>query len=338
MQRRGAGHLLLPHPVAVLAHAGGQIRFAFRSGREVEPQNNGNLFGRQSWSHFPGVAPADDDRLHLELRREVQGAVDLVGRIGFERDRELPVECRPERFEARVGGGALPGLPAGVVGGPLPLQPAGVEHRLPGVSDDPHQRGRVLGTDDPTESRVRCDRTAEDRVTRDGAAEAHQGARAGHVTAIGHNKVSREADLPPRRNRLLIQLESRLDGELGGQPLAVVGLGGDERVGADVLGRGRSAKGPAQCGVVATGTTGIEEAGVHGQPLTLGNERVRRDREVGSDGDDQPVADDHRGLRQNRPGLDHDPRVTDGVSRGAQVGGVLGRDRDTECGGQERTE
>ena len=341
VQRRGAPDLQLPQPVALLADAHRQVGLALGGGGEVEPQDHRHLLRREPVGDLPGVAPADDHRLQLELGGEIERAVDLVGRVGLERDRHLAFEGGPEGFEARVGGRALAGLAAGVVGGPLPLQPPGVEQRLPAVRDDAHERRRVLAPDHPPELGVHGDRGAEDGVARNGTAEAHERARAGEVPAVRGDEVGGEADLAPRPDRVLIELERGLHRELRGEPLAVVRFGGDERVGCGVIGGGRAALRPAEGGVEPARAARVEKAGVHGQPLPLGDERVGRDGEVRADGDDQPVADDDGGLRQHGPGLDDDPRVADGVGGGLEVGRVLGRDRNDwsrKWGCEERSE
>ena len=340
VQLRGTGHFKLSDAFAVFPHAHGQVRFAIASGGKVESQNHGHVAGLQSVGHFPGVAAAHDNRLQLELFGKVESPVNLIRRVGFKGDWQFAFECGPKCFQARVGEGSLPGAATSFKRRPLPLQPTGIEHRLPIVSDDTHERAGIIAAHHTAEASVKRDRPAKNRIAGYRATQTHEGARSREVAAIRRDEMRREPDPTPGSDGIFIELQRGLNRELGREPLAVVWLGRDQRIGGDFLHGRRPGERTAQRRVEAARAARIQESRIDREPFPFRHEGIGRDSDIGADRDDQPIADHDRGLLDDGARLDDDPRIANRVGRRFQVGGILCRDerRCRECNrNRERT-
>jgi hypothetical protein len=143
-----------------------------------------------------------------------------------------------------------------------------------------------------------------------------------------------EAQAAPGVSLFVVRLQGSTYLELRRDALAVVGLGGGQGLAGEVLGAGFPQGRAAQGRVETPVAQGVEETGVHRQPLAVEDQGVGRHGGVGAHGLDEAVADDHGGAGQDLAGLDDHAGVADGEDRRPQGVGLDGQEWD----GKEQNE
>ena len=293
----GTADFLSSQTFAFFAHAGRQIRFSWTCGGKIEPENYRYVFRFEPIGGFPGVSSTDNNWLEPKFRSKVERTMNLIDSIRLECDREFTFQTGPKGFQARVVWRLFAGSATSFVGCPLPLQPTRIEHRLAVVCDDSHKGHRIFGAKDASKVRVLGDGSSQSCFARDCTAQADESTGSRKVTAIGNGKLGREAGTPPRSDRFFIEFQCRMHGELRRETLAIIRLGGRERVGSDVFNSGCAGLGTTQRRVVPALASGIEEPGINSKSFTFGNQSIGGNGDVGADRGDQTIADDDGCLR-----------------------------------------
>ena len=189
----------------------------------------GTLAAFKRVGDLPGLGPAGDDRLELQLLGELQGVEDLVAMLGVEDHRLLPLGIGDQGGEPGVGVGAGACLACGL--GPDLVVGQGAAELL--LDRSIRSRRRCRGSAPPRRrpaaagrvgSRRRCGggsltfratRVGHDHLAGDPAVEVDHAALAGDQAA-GRLDVGREDAVGPgHRDVLAVGVERRAGPQLG---------------------------------------------------------------------------------------------------------------------------
>ena len=286
---------------------------------QLEAEDDRRMRGLEPLGHAVRLAPADDHEPQRELVGQVQRAVDLVGALGFEKDRPARTPQRRQHREVFIDrDGRLRVSPG--VGAHLRV-PVGIEHRLPQQRGDAQRRARVgapladLTSRRCGERRREGQRPGDEAVPQGPVAGRHDRRPAGEHRPRRHQQGRGEAGLAGGREVIAVRVDQPPDAPPGEDPPAQGPRHADPRLVGDrlhvaldpafvVLVEGRRLDAPAG--------EAVHEAGIRDVAAAVDDQRPGRDRGVAADGDDPPVADHDRRVLDRLPRPDDGGHVADG--------------------------
>ena len=339
-QLGGVGRVALG--LGFLAQVVAPGRVHARRGRpEIEGHEQGSAASLEDVGDAPGLVGAGEQGVELELGRDLEGPLEVLLVVAPEDDRPPVADERDERLEPRVVGGPLqPGRVLGVLGLARGVI-IGVDEALADVGDRAHEARRVaapLGGEVDVQGHPVADDHGPDRLSVEVEEDAlaledaarrgdEHGGEAGPVEALDRRLIGLELvedeEAGPRRKTVLGRRRLRRNGELRFGRLPAFGA---RRLFEEQVREGR------------------DQSGISDEAFGFDDLRVPGDLDPvdGSQGLDEPVADDDRAFFDGRTGDRDDPAVADGVGRadvaGRNCGGERqdGRDREDEGSGDSR--
>ena len=275
------------------------------------------------------LTAATEPRCELVLLREFVGAQVLLFACGLEEYGLLALHRFAEGRERLARFRRQRGAAAGFVGAPRAAVPLGVHQRLLHERDGAHGGVRVHATE--RERALEADRLrqvgAQHALAHAGVAEAHD--RSG----AAKDALSRNGEGGPETKRAKRRAAGGIVLQVGG--------GAEPRPNLWIPVRGAHIAAYRGCVTTQVGV-GVDKAGIHRETLEVPHAGTGRRAKSGTDGRNQSVANDDRGVVQNLTrGGDHS-RADQGVEARAVVAqasdrlctrGLLGLER---SGGERR--